>query len=277
MLRLLKKSALLSASVLMIGVTNVHAASVTFTTLGSYFLPPSGNFSNGAGAGTVYNSGAASLTAPTTPSYASGFNLVSPNVEGEAIFLATAPQGTSPTSYLEITYTDLAGTESGLSGDGTGVGVSTGLPYAIDIGEFGFATNVPAGTAEDFSGLQFVLNYSQTVPTPGGTTTSNSSITGTVTISPNNNPNNSAIDLTIAFSPTTVYIPGTPTVAYTLDPNPVEINLNNASNPEINSAFLSADIALAPLPSTAGTGLSLLAGIGGFAALRRKFVKATVA
>jgi hypothetical protein len=289
MLRLLKKSAFLSLPVLIAASSSAHAGSVVFNTLGSEFSPGTGNYDSEV---TVYNSGGATATAPSLPAgyvfptYNNGVNPNTPDPlislgANSTVFLATYPPTTgtpgvgynigSGGEYLELSYTDLTST---LFPSGVNPG------FLFDVGAFGFATNIPAADLADedmLNGLQFTLDINQSIPAPGGTQTTTAVVSGTVTVTDGSTGANEDVDVSFNFNPVTVYVAGTPTISYTVKPDPVIVDDNNSSQPFVGTQDVSLFVALAPLPSTAGTGLSLLAGIGGFAALRRKFVKATVA
>jgi len=267
MLGSMKKIALGVAAVAFAAVPSAFGTSVTFTTLGSKFLPPSGNYPIGSPLATVFSSGGSTTGVPVLPpqgTYLDG-SLVA-GAAGQTVFLATAPvNSVSPSTYLEITYTDINGNA------GT---TANPLPKNVELGQFGFATNVDPGTAEDLSGLQFVLQIDQTIPAPGGTTTSVSDITGTVVLTPTAfgaGPTQD-IDLSIVFTGGAVYVAGDPTIAYNVDPNPINVELTAGDNPISDAANLRADVTVVPLPASFGTGLAMLSCLAGFAGIRRRIM-----
>ncbi len=122
---------------------------------------------------------------------------------------------------------------------------SVTAPTNINIG----TVNVVGGIGT-FSGDTFMLTITQTVPTPGGSNTSSTTVAGSVTSTSN------GIDLT--FSPTSFSIASNPAVQYILQSNYFLVAPNTNNGQTTLQAFATAT----PEPASLGLMGASLLGLG---------------
>jgi len=144
-------------------------------------------------------------------------------------------------------------------------------PSLANMGQF-TATTSTGGSLADFSGAQFTLTITQSIPTPAGPQDVVANLSGSLQF------NGSTLSLdfgtnTVTFTGggfTTIYYPSTPNAFAT--PGATAIAATNGGVAQMTTLQGSVNIIgqaePAPLPTTAGLGLVLLGGLG-FGRVRR--------
>jgi len=152
-----------------------------------------------------------------------------------------------------------------------GTAQSVNAPTLASMGQFTAITSTSSSLA-DFTGAQFTLTITQSVPTPAGPQDIVANLSGTLQF------NGSTLSLdfgtnTVTFTGggfTTIYYPSTPN-AFAV-PAATAIAATNGGASQMTTLQGSVNIigngAPAPLPTTAGMGLVLLGGLG-FGRVRR--------
>jgi len=140
-------------------------------------------------------------------------------------------------------------------------------PYILEDDESlgTFSTTSTASSDQTFNTLYFTLDVYQTSSTPPGVGAGPGALAATLngylTLSPTNP---AAGNVSVVFTTSTVTIPGSPAVSYSVDDPSFTINNN------IGSTVDATITAAVPLPASAGTAAALLGCLGAFSVIRRR-------
>jgi len=197
----------------------------------------------------------------TTGSFSMGTNANSPT------FPSTSTSSSVKIGELTFTYNF-----EGSSGTPIDINLpSNGSPLTgLQLGNFTFSSTSTNSQTDSFGGINFAIDVYQTVPSGGpgqlaavlsGALAESGSITRD--------------SLQVTYSPSTVVVNSSPAISYTItdtyafSTGGTHIGENLSGNTQPVQIGAEASVVV-PLPNTSITELALLAGIAGFAAIRRR-------